>query len=128
MGTEMPYGPSYKLPNLLVKCVAMRPEIPAPQRQLLVKCIHIPLDSYTIQALRAWFTLPQGGRIPSGATMKFINDLRTYEAFQNEIRQIADIAGVPPITFDYLAWDAGHHQTESTEITVSSSAEEIEKS
>ena len=28
MGTDIPYGPAYKLPNLLLKCVAVRPELP----------------------------------------------------------------------------------------------------
>jgi hypothetical protein len=114
MGKEVPYGPAYKLPNLLLKCVALRPELPRSQRGQLVEWLHVPLDSYTIQALRGWLTLPDGGRIPSGATMKFIRDANLYESLQSEIKGISGLAHVPPIAFDYLAWDASHrnHQRE----------------
>jgi hypothetical protein len=110
MGSEVPYGPAYKLPNLLLKCVAVRPEVPLIQQEQLVGWLHIPLDSYTIQALRDWLRLPGGGRIPSGATMQFVRNAQLYEAFQCEIKRIAQLANVPPIAFDYLAWDAGHRR------------------
>jgi hypothetical protein len=108
MGSDVPYGPAYKLPNLLLKCVAVRSEMPSTQRVRLIEWLHIPLDSYTIQALREWFKLPDGSRIPSSATMKFISNAELYQAFQSEIRRVAALAGVPPIAFDYLTWDAGH--------------------
>ena len=111
MAVEVPYGPAYKLPNLLLKCVALRPEIPALQQQRLINWLHIPLDSYTIQGLRGWFRLPGGSAIPSGATMKFVRDAKLYDSLQGEIKQIAKLAGVPPIAFDYLAWNAGHRKT-----------------
>jgi hypothetical protein len=111
MGVEVPYGPAYKLPNLLLKCVALRPEIPPLQRERLVQWLHVPLDSYTIQALRGWLKLPGGGLIPSGATMKFVRDEKLYDSLQREIKRIAELADVPPIAFDYLAWDASHEKT-----------------
>jgi hypothetical protein len=110
MAVEVPYGPAYKLPNLLLKCVALRPEITALQQQRLVNWLHIPLDSYTIQALRGWFRLPSGSGIPSGATMKFVRDAKLYDSIQGEIKDIAKLADVPPIAFDYLAWNAGHRK------------------
>jgi hypothetical protein len=111
MAVEVPYGPAYKLPNLLLKSVALRPEIPPSQQQRLVDWIHIPLDSYTIQGLRGWFRLPSGSAIPSGATMKFVRDANLYDSLQGEIKRIAKLADVPPIAFDYLAWNAGHRKT-----------------
>ena len=110
-GREFQWSPLTNLPNLLLKCVALRPEIPALQQQRLVNWLHIPLDSYTVQGLRGWFRLPGGSAIPSGATMKFVRDANLYDSLQCEIKRIATLAGVPPIAFDYLAWNAGHRKT-----------------
>lgn len=108
VGREIPYGPSFKLPNLLMKRLFLYGTIP----KRVVKFLHVPLDSYTIRALRkCWMSLPGStaiGKIPSGATMSFVRDPNTYEVFQRGIREIARRAKVSPITLDCLAWDAGH--------------------
>lgn len=53
MGCDISFGPSLKLPNLLMKGVCVVPEeIPKPTYDRIVWFLHVPLDSYTIQAIR----------------------------------------------------------------------------
>jgi hypothetical protein len=40
--------------------------------------------------------------------MSSIKDKREYQALQEGIRVLAQRAGVPPIAYDYLAWDVSH--------------------
>lgn len=65
----------------------------------------MPLDSFTIVGLRR--IAPQFG-IKATATMKDIQTLGQYVAFQREIASIASAADVPPIYCDILAWDVSH--------------------
>ena len=113
MGKQIPYGPSLKLPNLLMKQVfANRNKISDNDFNKLVGYLEVPLDSFTIQAVAnrvdPFPNRDSIGHIPSSATMNFVRSHEMYEAFQNGIRQIACKAGVPPIALDCLAWNEGH--------------------
>ncbi|MBI4877329.1 MAG: hypothetical protein HY822_22105, partial [Acidobacteria bacterium] len=52
MGSDIPFGPSLKLPNLLMKCACLWHEVPKSKSNRLIWYLHVPLDSYTIQAVR----------------------------------------------------------------------------
>lgn len=112
MKVEMPFGPSFKLPNLLVKRLCLYSKVPIDVFERVVWFLHVPLDSYTIQAVRncvdSFSDSKAIGKIPGAATMSFIKNAETYKAFQSGIKALAVKAVVPPITLDCLAWDAGH--------------------
>lgn len=106
MKCSIPFGPSYKLPNLLMKAVYLR--LPRSHRQRIVRFLHIPLDRYTLVGIRNCITLPDGRMIPKSATMRFVRNDEVYKAVQQRIETLASKAGVPMIAYDYLAWDTSH--------------------
>jgi hypothetical protein len=106
MKSSMPFGPSYKLPNLLMKCVCRR--LSPSQRKRVAKFLHVALDSYTLVGIRNLVKLPDGRVISKTASMGSIKSEREYRVVQEGIRKLAKSAGVPPITYDYLAWNVSH--------------------
>lgn len=111
-GHPMPFGPSLKLPSLIMKWLCFSSEVPQPSFDRLIWRLHIPLDSYSIQAVRNCVSeFPNAvciGRVPRSAGMGFITNVELYRAFQAGMRLLAQRAGVPPIVLDYVAWDGGH--------------------
>lgn len=109
---EVAYGPYFKMCNLLVKRLCLLPNVMPKQLDGVVWYLHVPLDSYTIAAVKNCvesFPDPDAiGKIRSDASMGDVKDEKMYEAFQSGIRDVAREAGVPPITLDCLAWDSGH--------------------
>lgn len=110
MGRAIPFGPSIKLPNLLVKAVLESQLLPDSARERTVWFLHVRLDSYTIQAVMNRFGASgeRIRRIPNSATMGFVDGQAIYDHLQNLIRSLAEEADVPPIALDYLAWNASH--------------------
>lgn len=108
MGSAIAFGPSYKLPNLLVKAVCASTLMPDRQFQRLVKLLHVPLDSYSIQAVRHCISVfPDAaviGPVPASAGMSFVRNDTMYNAFQDGIRLLAREAGA----LDCLAWNEAH--------------------
>lgn len=107
MGREIDFGPSYKLPNLLMKTVLCR--LPTRESERLLEYLHVPLDRYTLIGLCDIAVLPGGRRIPRNATMGFVDDLEVYEYLQQLIGALALKARVSRIAYDYLAWDSAHY-------------------
>jgi hypothetical protein len=110
-GRVMPYGPSLKMCDLLLKGVACVPEIPLSVYRRLVWFLHVPLDSFAIAAIRDHIDPPlqlKIGTIPRSASMGFVKEPAQYSGLQEAIRSVTTEAGVPPIAFDILAWDYGH--------------------
>jgi hypothetical protein len=66
------------------------------------------LDSYTLVGIRNLVKLPDGRVISKTASMGSIKSEREYRVVQEGIRKLAKSAGVPPITYDYLAWNVSH--------------------
>jgi hypothetical protein len=106
MNIRIPFGPSFKLPNLLMKSICQR--LPSSHQKRIVRFLHVPLDSFTLVGVRNCINLPGGRRIAKSASMSSIKDKREYQALQEGIRVLAQRAGVPPIAYDYLAWDVSH--------------------
>jgi hypothetical protein len=112
MKRTIPYGPSWKLPNLLVKRLCLYRELPAQAIDRIIWFLHVPLDKYTILAVKncvSSFPDPGAiGKVPTGATMSFVKNRRMYNAFQSGIKELTWKAKVPPIALDCLAWDKHH--------------------
>lgn len=114
MGPEhrMRYAPSTKLSDVLMKYVILWREFPDHQRTRLIEFLHVPLDSYSLLALRN--CVPQSehqtviGMIPRNAKMGFVDSEAKYNALQLLARKLAEEAGVPAIYLDVLAWDMVH--------------------
>lgn len=106
MNADISFGPSYKLPNLLMKLVCQR--LPPADHSRVAWFLHVPLDSFTLVGIRKLVVLPHGRLIPRSATMRFIGSSEVYTCVRSQIRELAAKAGVPAIAYDYLAWDHGH--------------------
>jgi hypothetical protein len=109
-GQELPYGPSLKLPNLVAKHLCVCAKADEADTRRIAKFLHVPLDSYTIVALNNCISDMKAAapNIPTGATMGFISTAESYWEFQYRIRDLAAEAGVPPIAFDVVCWNAAH--------------------
>ena len=114
MGRDNPfsYGPRMKLPNLLLKQQLLWKGIKSNQRKRLIGFLHVPLDRYTLVAIRNCLDKNNRSykvcRIPKNPTMGFVKNEDIYTEIQNAMRAIAKKAGVPPIFLDVLAWDLAH--------------------
>jgi len=80
------------------------------ERRRLISFLHVPLDSYTLMAIRNCLSETEASwvMIPSSPTMRSIGDNETYVALQAAVRQIADEAGTQAICIDVLAWNPTH--------------------
>lgn len=103
--SEIGYGRSAKLFNLLLKKLACLNQWNEQSRKKLIQLLHIPLDSYTIVGLK---NIAKELEIPRNATMNHITNQSGYEKFQRLISQITAEARVAPIYYEVLAWDMGH--------------------
>jgi hypothetical protein len=78
----------------------------------LVWLLHVPLDKYSILAIRNCLrdhpAARDIGTIPSNATMGFVKSERMYQGFQAIIHDLAKKADTPPIALDILSWDIQH--------------------
>ena len=106
MRVPLPFGPSYKLPNLLMK--GLNERLQTAEFKGTTEFFHVALDSYTLAGVRNFIVLSDGRKIPKGASMGFIKTEADYQELQNGIRSLAARAGVHPIAYDYLAWDVRH--------------------
>src|SRR5271170_1181450 len=97
MGKVLPFGPSLKLPNLLVKALLESRLLRDNVRERSVWFLHVPLDSYTIQAVTncPCASGDKVGVIPDSATMRFVESQIVYDSLQMRIKSLADEADVP---------------------------------
>lgn len=106
------YGPRMKLCNLLLKRVVLWDRIPEGKRKSLIAFLHVPLDQFTLAAIRncveADIERDVIGKIPKNPTMSLVKNEQMYMEIQRIIREISEEAGVPPIFLDLLAWDIQH--------------------
>lgn len=104
-GTLIPYGPSRKLPDLLLKHSVWWTGLHDAHRTRLMDFLHVPLDSFTLVGIRNCITDPE---IPPTARMNFVVGTTMYNQIQAAIRAVTDQAHVPAIYFDVLAWNMRH--------------------
>jgi transcriptional regulator with XRE-family HTH domain len=106
----LPFGPGRKLLDLLFKGVVRYAKIPDADRQRLIRFLHVPLDSFSLVAVRQCAASDEFGppiKVPPKATMGFVTS-KQYPGLQQLMRGIAAVAGVPPICIDLVAWDQAH--------------------
>lgn len=112
---SMPWGPSRKLPDLLMKGILRNWRRPPWNNQWAVKLcwwVNVPLDSFVLTTIRSELKVRgTGGRtrylIPASATMGWVSSQARYDLVQDAIRDVAREAGVPAIHFDF-AWELAH--------------------
>ena len=106
------YGQQRKLTNLLMKRFSLYDELKNEGRLTLIKLLHVPLEKFTLLAIRKIIReFPEAkiiGKIPTNPSMSFVVNEYMYDALQAVFRKIAYQAGVPLIYLDILAWDESH--------------------
>jgi hypothetical protein len=105
MQREIPVGPGCKIVDLVMKAFVRWAALSTSERDRLIGLLHVPLDRYALVGIRQ--CLPQF-RIRASATMGSIQDWQAYRALQTEIRRITEQAQMPPIYYDWLAWNERH--------------------
>jgi hypothetical protein len=104
-GRELDFGPQHKLINLLLKNVARWTHFPPQVRERLQAFLHVPLDEYSLVAIRQ---IDRSLRIPRKPGMSFVKTPDQYQRIQSIMREISREAGVPPIYIDLVAWNSSH--------------------
>src|SRR5262249_38703650 len=110
---QLAFGPCRKLLNLLFRNTVRWSEISSTNRGHLIRLLHVPLDEYSLVAIRAIAgsgELGQSIKIPTKPSMGFIQSLDQYVQIQGVMRQIASFAGMVPISLDLVAWNTAHGQ------------------
>jgi hypothetical protein len=105
---EIPRG--MKLINLLAKGLCIVSPLWPERYESIVWNIDVPLDKYSLRPLACVPELQAFGLNWPGATMGSIKDLKAYARIQDAIRGLCGKAGVPPLAYDFLAWDVPHAQ------------------
>ncbi len=110
-GNAIAYGPSRKLPNLLMKTFVLWEGLNDDMRTKFINFLHVPLDSFSLVGIRYCIREYPNifcRSIPCNATMSFVTDNQMYNFIQQTIRDIAKKADVPPIYLDVLSWNRSH--------------------
>jgi hypothetical protein len=105
-----------KLVNLLLKEMALLHDLTEEERQKLTSLLHIPIDKYTLQAIREIFNngeyIHDLGKIPSNASMGYIDNDKKYNVIQDFFKKLANQTGAPLIYFDVLLWNVNSTEDE----------------
>lgn len=105
--SKMTIGVSLKITNLLMKHLTFSHFDWDSNR---VSWLHVPWDSFTLKPFRSIF---QGNpRIPSYPGQGFVKNIPQYLELHSRISEITQIAKVPRITFEFLAWDGSHRKVD----------------
>ncbi len=105
------YGQTTKLVDLLLKRLVRFPEIPDDERVRLSEFLHVPLEKYTLIAIRELEVIDGEGKpvkIPKSATMANITRADVYTGIQSLFNDMAKEAEAPTIFLDYLLWEMQH--------------------
>ena len=92
----------YKLIDLFIKALSKVETDFQNLNANLVQYGHIPLDQWSLIAVRNCF---YGIVIADQPRMGLIDDYLTYMFIQPRIRELMNDAGLPNLYFDYYAWD-----------------------
>ncbi|MCI0536551.1 MAG: hypothetical protein L0Z50_15130 [Verrucomicrobiales bacterium] len=105
------FGPGRKLLDLLFKGVVRHQDISDSDRARLIRFLHVPLDSFSLIAVRQCAASGEFGprmSIPANAKMGFVVSPAQYNQLQQIMRGIGAVAGVAPICIDLVSWDQNH--------------------
>jgi hypothetical protein len=97
-----------KLINLLAKGLCIVTPLWPDKFKSIVWFVEVPLDKYSLRPLACVPDLGSLGINWNNASMGSIKDLKTYAKIQDAIHAFCGEANVPPIAYDFLAWDVPH--------------------
>lgn len=97
-----------KLINLLAKGLCIVTPLWPDKFESIVWFVEVPLDKYSLLPLACIPELGSLGINWHSASMGSIEDLKTYAKIQESINAFCGEANVPPLAYDFLAWDAPH--------------------
>jgi hypothetical protein len=97
-----------KLINLLAKGLCIVSPLWPQSCEVLVWHIEVPLDRYSLRPLSCLPELANLGIKWDGASMGSVKNLNTYCKIQQSIFEFCETANVPPLAYDFLAWDNPH--------------------
>jgi hypothetical protein len=97
-----------KLINLLAKGLCVVSPLWPETSEKLVWHIEVPLDMYSLRPLSCLPELAELGIRWVDASMGSVKDLKTYRKIQETIFRFCETAGVPPLAYDFLAWNNPH--------------------
>ncbi len=93
-----------KLVNLLAKKLCVVCPLWPDQCKSIATYIDVPLDKFSLRPLAC----VKGFAHLRNAAMGSVKALGEYAKIQQTIRDLCKEAGVPPIAYDFLAWDGPH--------------------
>jgi hypothetical protein len=97
-----------KLVNLLAKGLCIVTPLWPDKFEAIVWFVEVPLDKYSLRPLACIPELGSLGINWNSASMGSIEDLKTYAKIQESIHAFCGEANVPPLAYDFLAWDVPH--------------------
>jgi hypothetical protein len=105
---ELDLPRALKLINLLAKGLCIVSPIWPEEYDKVVWHVEVPLDKYSLRPLSCVPELDGLGIRWSDASMGSVKNLNTYRKIQKSIFKFCATAGVPPLAYDFLAWDNPH--------------------
>ncbi len=102
---ELSQARLYKLIDLFVKAVSRSDTNFSHVNRNLVQYGHIPLDRFSLLAVKKCFSGIIVSRSPS---MGDLEDNQTYKFIQSQIKELMKACKLPNLYFDYYAWNAKH--------------------
>jgi hypothetical protein len=103
---ELSSSEKNKVVDLFTKALAFSVSHPCgQQREGLYNYANIPLDKYSLTAIRELF---YGIIVCNNPSMGHVRDRDTYNFLQSQIFQLTSSMGLPNLVFDYYAWNMNH--------------------
>jgi hypothetical protein len=97
-----------KLINLLAKGLCIVTPLWPDKFEEIVSFVEVPLDKYSLRPLACIPELGSLGINWNSASMGSIENLKMYAKIQEAIHAFCAEANVPPLAYDFLAWDVPH--------------------
>ena len=95
----------FKLVDLFIKAISRSNSITQQISEFLVQYGHIPLDKYSLNAIKELF---YGIVVCNEPRMGNIEDKETYTFIQSQIYLLTSKSKVPNLYFDFYAWEMKH--------------------
>lgn len=107
LGCREPFiSETNKVVDLFTKALAFGTGHPCEQqREGLYKYANIPLDKYSLTAIRELF---YGIVVSKNPSMGDVQHVDTYDFLQSQIFELTSSIGVPNLVFDFYAWNMNH--------------------
>jgi hypothetical protein len=102
-----------KLVNLLAKGLCIVTPLWPDRFEAIVWFVEVPFDKYSLRPLDCIPELRSLGINWNNASMGSIKDLKAYSKIQESIHGFCEKANVPPLAYDFLAWDVPHGKVET---------------